>query len=208
MVLIVSVLVVYRQMNFVHTKNLGYDRDNLLYFLREGNLFQNDDAFIAEIENIAGVKSPYNKTDGFRLFAVWATLRGYPLPDWPELSGTPVRRIKGRFEELRKDRVIRESYPDWLDERCLNELGTKRWEKECVALNEEAHLILRTNTLKCRREELLDLFKKEEIEAVALQEVPEGILLPKRLNVFKLDAFKQGFFEVFLCSFVSTFFQQ
>ena len=23
-------------------------------------------------ENIAGVKSPYNKTDGFRLFAVWA----------------------------------------------------------------------------------------------------------------------------------------
>lgn len=147
-------------------------------------------------ESIAEVKSPYSKNDGFRLFGVWSTLRGYPLPDWPELNGTPVRRIKGRFEELRKNRVVRESYPDWLDERCLDELGREQWEKECAALNEEAHLILRTNTLKGSREELLERFKKEDIEAVALQEVPEGILLPKRINVFKLEEFKQGFFEV------------
>jgi 16S rRNA (cytosine967-C5)-methyltransferase len=36
------------------------------------------------------------------MFAVWAVLRGYPIPDWRQLEGTPERKIKGRFDELSK----------------------------------------------------------------------------------------------------------
>ena len=53
--LIVGTLVVSEQMNYVLNKNLGYDRDNLLYFLREGRFFENDQAFMSELGNIPGV---------------------------------------------------------------------------------------------------------------------------------------------------------
>ena len=53
--LIIGTLIVSKQMDYALNKNLGYDRDNLLYFLREGRLFEDDKAFIAELENIPGV---------------------------------------------------------------------------------------------------------------------------------------------------------
>ena len=53
--LIVGTLIVSKQIDYALNKNLGYDRDNLMYFLREGRLFQDDQAFIAELENIPGV---------------------------------------------------------------------------------------------------------------------------------------------------------
>lgn len=56
-ILIVSVVVVYQQMEFVKNKNLGYDRDNLLYFEREGKLMENSEAFIAELKNIPGISN-------------------------------------------------------------------------------------------------------------------------------------------------------
>ena len=55
-ILIVSVLVIFRQMELIQTKNLGYDRDNLVYFEREGNLTDQSDAFLAELNNLPGVE--------------------------------------------------------------------------------------------------------------------------------------------------------
>jgi putative ABC transport system permease protein len=57
--LIVCALVVYRQMNYIHTKNLGFDRDNILYFARYEGIQKNFENFRAEamqnpiIENVA-----------------------------------------------------------------------------------------------------------------------------------------------------------
>ncbi len=50
--LIVGTLIVSKQMDYALNKNLGYDRDNLLYFLREGKLFQDDKAFVSALESI------------------------------------------------------------------------------------------------------------------------------------------------------------
>jgi ABC-type antimicrobial peptide transport system permease subunit len=44
-ILIVGTIVTYRQMNFIQTKNLGYDRDNLLYIPIEGELINKYDVF-------------------------------------------------------------------------------------------------------------------------------------------------------------------
>ena len=73
-------------------------------------------------------------------------MRGYTLPDWKYFENTPVRRIKGKFDEFSKIRKIRESIPDWMDEMVVAELGEKVWEKEIKAQNEQAKVILRVNT--------------------------------------------------------------
>ena len=57
---------------------------------------------------IAEVKEPYDRSNLFRLFTVWATLNGIAIPDWPQFEATPTRRIKGRFDELSKIRKMRE----------------------------------------------------------------------------------------------------
>lgn len=54
-IFIVSVLVVYKQIEFIQTKNLGYNKENVIYFEVEGKVSQNSEAFIAELKNIPGV---------------------------------------------------------------------------------------------------------------------------------------------------------
>ena len=112
---------------------------------------------------IAEVKAPYSRENLFRLFAVWATLRGVTLPDWKQIEPTPSRRIKGRFDELSQIRKFKESIPDWMDELGVRELGEKVWEKEIHALNEQAPVVLRVNTLKTNRDKLRSVLKDEDI---------------------------------------------
>jgi len=54
-VLIVSVLVVYKQLDLIQTRNLGYNKDNILHFASEGKLAQELPAFLAEAKNLPGV---------------------------------------------------------------------------------------------------------------------------------------------------------
>jgi putative ABC transport system permease protein len=58
-VLIIGVLVVYKQINYIQTRNLGYDRDNIISFTKEGQLRDNkqQDAFIDEVRRIPGILS-------------------------------------------------------------------------------------------------------------------------------------------------------
>ena len=146
---------------------------------------------------IAEVKAPYSRENLFRLFAVWATLRGIEIPsDWKQIEPVPTRRIKGKFDELSKIRKYRESVPDWLDEMGVKELGEEVWEREIHALNEQAPVILRTNTLKTTKEKLQQELQKEEIEIEFLKGYPDALQLKERTNVFRTEAFKNGLFEV------------
>ena len=145
---------------------------------------------------IAEVKEPYNREDLWRMFAVWAVLRGYPIPDWRQLEGTPDRKIKGKFDTLSKERVFRESLPDWMDELGVKELGEELWTKEIAAQNQPAKVVLRVNTLKTTKEKLRAILMDEDIETEFDKEYPDALILKERANVFMTDAFKQGFFEV------------
>jgi 16S rRNA (cytosine967-C5)-methyltransferase len=94
---------------------------------------------------IAEVKEPFDRDNLWRMFAVWAVLRGYPIPDWRQLEGTPERKIKGRFDELSKVRALKESIPDWMDEWELK-LGEKVWAE--IKLKTNLQKVVRVNTLK------------------------------------------------------------
>ena len=57
MVLIVSVGIVYKQMELIQTRNLGYNKDNIIHFANEGKLQQNQQTFLAELRALPGVVS-------------------------------------------------------------------------------------------------------------------------------------------------------
>ncbi|MEY2692883.1 MAG: hypothetical protein RIT03_1274 [Bacteroidota bacterium] len=145
---------------------------------------------------IAEVNEPFDRDNLWRMFAAWAVLRGYPIPDWRQLEGTPERKIKGRFDELSKIRVYKESIPDWMDALGVAELGEKKWATEITAQNQPAKVILRTNTLKTTKEKLRAILMDLNIETEYLPDQPDALVLKERANVFLTDAFKDGFFEV------------
>ncbi|XLS27903.1 RsmB/NOP family class I SAM-dependent RNA methyltransferase [Flavobacteriaceae bacterium M23B6Z8] len=166
-----------------------------------------DRAFIAETTyeivrwkrlyaEIAEVKEPFSRQNLWRIFAVWATLRGIKLPDWNQIEETPSRKIKGRFDELSKIRKFRESVPDWMDALGVEELGEEKWEKEISALNETADVILRVNTLKTDKKAVQEALLEEEIETESINGQPEALKLTERANVFATEIFKKGWFEV------------
>src|SRR5690606_14782162 len=166
-----------------------------------------DRAFIAETTyelvrwkrlytEIAEVKAPYSRPNLFRMFAVWAVLKGIKLPDWKQIEPTPERRIKGRFDELSKIRKYRESVPDWMDELGEKALGDALWTKEISALNQKADVILRVNTLKTTKEKLKNALQEAEIDTEYIKGYPDALKLSERTNVFITEPFQQGWFEV------------
>lgn len=145
---------------------------------------------------IAGTKSHYTRENVWKNFAVFAVLKGYNLPDWPQLQGVPVRRIKGKFDELQKNRAIKESIPDWIDARGVAELGEARWSKEIHSLNEQAKVILRCNTLRTNKIALQKTLSEQGVETHFIPGYPDALELNERANVFVTKAFKDGLFEV------------
>lgn len=144
---------------------------------------------------IAGTKDHYTAENLWKNFAVFAVLKGYQLPDWKQFIDTPVRKIKGKFDELSKIRKFKESIPDWLDELGLKEIGVD-WDKEINALNEQAKVILRVNSLKTNKLQLQKDLLIEEIETIILKDYPNALELVERKSVFKTEAFRNGHFEV------------
>lgn len=166
-----------------------------------------DRAFVAETTydivrwkrlyaEIADVKEPFSRDNLWRIFAVWATLRGIKLPDWKYFEDTPTRKIKGKFDELSKIRKYRESIPDWLDNLGVQELGESTWTKEIAALNQQADVILRVNTLKTTKEKLQSALFDLDIATESIKGYPNALKLQERTNVFQTEAFKNGWFEV------------
>jgi len=113
-----------------------------------------------------------------------------------EFDGIKVADI---LTKLKKGTVptkaIEHSIPDWLAETLEKELG-KNWEKEMIALNEQAPTVLRANTLKTTPRELIADLNDENVEAFTIKNYPDAIQLAEKKNVFLTSAFKDGFFEV------------
>ena len=145
---------------------------------------------------IAEVKEPFDRNNLWRLFSVWCVLKGIALPDWNQIEPTPSRRIKGKFDELSKIRKFRESIPDWIDEVAVSELGEELWTKELAALNKQAEVILRTNTLNTTKEELQKELQDESIFTEFIPNHSDALRLVERANVFRTEVFKKGYFEV------------
>jgi 16S rRNA (cytosine967-C5)-methyltransferase len=69
-------------------------------------------------------------------------------------------------------------------------------DRELHALNDEARVVLRTNTLKISRRELQRVLEETGIATELLVDYPDALMLQQRQNIFNHPSFKEGYFEV------------
>jgi 16S rRNA (cytosine967-C5)-methyltransferase len=93
------------------------------------------------------------------------------------------------------NKAFEHSIPDWLAETLEKELGAN-WEKEMMALNEQAPTILRANSLKTSAKHLIEELKHENVESFTINGFKDAVQLEEKKNVFLTSAFKDGLFEV------------
>ena len=114
-----------------------------------------------------------------------------PIPS-PELAALaaldPAQLAKTPGERL--------SFPDWLVAELQNQMGEAEGERVLAALNEPPPLTLRVNTLKTTQAECMRALQERGFASAPARFSPEGIHLEKRSNLFSLDLFREGWFEL------------
>jgi len=145
--------------------------------------------FLKEIGSVKG-------NDFWGLYGTWCVVNKIELPRWDEIQHIKPKAVIAKIEEVKSNRRIFHSIPNWLDEIGEKELGSARWEKEVNALNEEASIVLRVNTLKISRDLLREQFAEKGIESEISDEFPDALLLTRWHNVFALEQFKEGLYEM------------
>ncbi len=130
----------------------------------------------------------------WQILAVWSILNDISLPDWPQFKTVSKKDINYR-KTILKDEKIKQSVPDWLFETGLKELGDI-WVKELIALNQEAHVVLRVNSLKTTPKKLQAILLKEGVQTYKLPDYPSALFLKKHQKLTHLKSFQKGFFEI------------
>ncbi len=141
------------------------------------------------------------ETNYYQIIGAWLIVKDETeteelLPKWEEFEKLDTAKIVTHFQEAQQIRKIRESVPDWLDALGESELGADKWAEEIKALNQQAPVVLRANTLKTNQKALQDLLNEINIETSILYELPDALILQKRSNISKTELYKNGFFEV------------
>ncbi|MGZ3865425.1 MAG: RsmB/NOP family class I SAM-dependent RNA methyltransferase [Bacteroidia bacterium] len=136
-----------------------------------------------------------NSGDFYKLIGVYLILHDTALPDWEEFKGIDKKSVQQKWQEAKSKRAVFQSIPDWLDELGQAELGN-RWGKELAALNEQAAVVLRANTLKISAPSLQKKLLEDNTDTVLLKEYGDALALKERKNIFSSPLFKQGLFEI------------
>lgn len=140
-------------------------------------------------------KHDLNETNLYTLFGTWQLLKGLEIPNWEEFKNVDTKKIERNYKVLKTQRKIIHSYPDWMDDLLYKELG-KQWNIEAEALNLQAQVIIRTNTLKITKQDLSASLKEKKIDTEPVKGCKDGLFLKERQNLFSLPEFQEGMFEV------------
>jgi 16S rRNA (cytosine967-C5)-methyltransferase len=127
---------------------------------------------VAEAVNLAGL-------DARAAAAVETAAKGEV--EWPS---DPVQRL-----------AVRRSVPDWIAQKLHAQYGDQA-DALLEALNARAPLTLRANLLAGTRDELAASLKTEKVEAKPGALSPWALTLEGRPNVFGLEAYRKGRFEL------------
>lgn len=116
------------------------------------------------------------------------------LPSGEEFTEFDIEKIQNRLK-YKYPLEVQHSFPDWIHELGSKEFGAE-WPDLMKALNQQADVFLRTNTLKTSKAELKAALAKEEIETKFVTGFDDCLALTERKNVFITECFKKGYFEV------------
>lgn len=109
---------------------------------------------------------------------------------------TLARALEGK-ELLHADMPAhaRYNYPAWMETELHISLGDG-WQAELDALNSEAPVDLRTNSLLTTRDDLIAALRKEQYHVEPTPHSPVGVRMHTRAPVFTSECFKRGWFEM------------
>jgi 16S rRNA (cytosine967-C5)-methyltransferase len=134
-------------------------------------------------------------TDFWQILGVHFIIKYLPIPPEREFKDLDEKKILDAKKAL-TDESILQSYPEWLWNTCESELGKEKWSVEAKALNEQAKVVLRTNTLKTKRDILKKHLAEKEIEVDVIEGYESALVLTERQNIFNNELFKLGLFEL------------
>jgi 16S rRNA (cytosine967-C5)-methyltransferase len=134
-------------------------------------------------------------TDFWQILGVHFVIKYLPIPPEREFKDIDEKKILDAKKAL-TDESILQSYPEWLWNTCQTELGKEKWEIEAKALNEQAKVVLRVNTLKTKREILKKHLAEKEIDVDIVDGFESALVLKERQNIFNNELFKLGLFEL------------
>jgi 16S rRNA (cytosine967-C5)-methyltransferase len=130
-----------------------------------------------------------------KIAAIYFLEKKLDFPEWFQ----PILPTEEKMEENRavfgKEVKYVASIPDWLDEIGKEELG-EIWSAEMNALNQQAKVVLRVNTLKTNKTLLIKILEKENVEVEELEGFPDALMLKKRRDLSQLKAYADGLFEI------------
>jgi 16S rRNA (cytosine967-C5)-methyltransferase len=165
--------------------NLPLDRYLSDYFRNNTALGSKDRAYIAE--TIYGMVR-------------WKALLDYLAPKPPSWENRleiysnidPLKHLKNESIPLH----IRCSFPEPLFNHFIASHGIEKAKELCLICNTPAPTTVRANTLKTTRDALFEIWSNGDYQVAPCKFSPEGITFLKKINLFGLPEFKQGFFEV------------
>lgn len=130
--------------------------------------------------------------DIVRLLGINLLLKGHDLPDWEEFKDISKKAVQNKKQKLAAERKIIQSIPDWLDTMAFEEIGDQ-WDKEIIALNESAQVVLRINTLKTTKRDLKKILLKDGWDTLNTPIAKDALILKKEAMYFPTHSLKRGF---------------
>lgn len=106
-----------------------------------------------------------------------------------------ARLAKARLDDPAQPPAVRLNLPDWLLPH-LDAVYGERLAAAMAAMNSQAPLDLRANTVKADRAQVKAALASAGLEATETPYSPWGLRLPERKPIFGLKAFQNGLFEV------------
>jgi 16S rRNA (cytosine967-C5)-methyltransferase len=131
------------------------------------------------------------------LWAVHCYIKGYEWPVWFEEADFYQKKLtQWNTQRSTKPlpRAIEQSIPDWLDQ--LGEKSLPTWDSIVKALNQQAPVDIRANTLRPQSKDLQKLLEQDEVFISAIPNQENAYTLKERKNVFSSKCFREGLFEV------------
>lgn len=115
------------------------------------------------------------------------------IPQWQKLNAESLAK---NWVELKENRAIMHSLPDWLDAEGQAQMGEELWNKIVPSMNMPAPLILRVNKLKKTLREVQEGLEKHNIATTPVENCQNALEVDGRPKLVSLEPFKRGWFEI------------
>jgi len=100
-------------------------------------------------------------------------------------------------EDLNRYLSVVYSYPRWLVDMWIKELGSAQTERLLEAGNRIPEMVIRCNSLRIERDTLMEHLGRAGLSVQATRYAPEGISIRSRTGeVNRMEAFQKGWFQV------------